>query len=137
MLIMSLLLSAALLFAANLIARKSGRIGVPCLICGVGAFLGVPCLMLPALMLTGIFAALAGVFCRLLGGGPPLFLKCSLASIIASHLLIGIVSWRAVQERMALKERFPTESLAQRLSYETPNYAATSVIAHGQRTGIS
>src|SRR6266849_2151980 len=120
MLIMSLLLSAALLLVANVVARKSGRLAIPCVICGLGAFLGVPCIMFPALMLTGVLTALAGLLCRVLGGGPPLFLKCSLATAVASHLLVGILSFHEVHERRILREQFPAESLAQRLSYETP-----------------
>src|SRR5437762_985348 len=119
MLIVSLLLSAALLIVANLVARRSGRLATPCVICGLGIFVGWPCAMFPALMLTGAVTALCGPLCRVLGGGPPLFLKCSLAAVLASHLLVGILSYPRIQERRTLNAQFPTESLAQRLSYET------------------
>jgi hypothetical protein len=124
MLIMSLVLSAALLFFANVVARKSGRVRVPCVICGLGALLGWPCIIFPALTLTGVLTALSGILCRITGGGPPLFLKCSLVIVAASHVLIGILSWHGVQERRALREQFPAESLAQRLSYETPRLSS-------------
>src|SRR5207253_6107320 len=88
-------------------------------ICGLAAFLGWPCAMFPALALTGIVTALCGLLCFLMRAGPPLFLKCSLATVIASHLLIGILSYSRFQERRMLSAQFPTESMAQRLSYET------------------
>src|SRR5437773_2537628 len=99
MLIVSLLFSAALLVVANLVARKSGRLATPCVICGLAAFLVWPCAMFPALALTGIGTALCGLLCFLMRAGPPLFLKCSLATAVASHLLIGILSYSMFQER--------------------------------------
>jgi hypothetical protein len=116
MLILSLVLSAFLLTIANVVARSTGSLAIPCLICGLGALFGFPCALFPALLLTGFLTALSGIPCHLRGGGPPLFLKCSLAIALASHLLVGIVSYRAVRERRILREEYPTESLVQRLS---------------------
>src|SRR5713226_8455878 len=136
MLITSLLLSAVLLLVANVVARKTGHLAAPCVICGLGAFLG-GCVMFPALMLTGVLAALAGLSCGVLGGGPRLFLKCSLATILASHLLVGFLSLHQVQERRRLREEFPSESLAQRLSYEAPRIPSRPSAADGLSTPAS
>jgi hypothetical protein len=116
MLYMSLLFSVAVLLVANLVARKSGHLGLPCVLCGMS----VLCVLSPAVMLTGVLTAVSGILCHFLGGGPRWFWKCSLASLVASYLLIGIGSWHRVQEQRALREQYRAESLAQRLSYETP-----------------
>ena len=86
--------------------------------------------MFPALILTGFLTALSGILCRSLGGGPAAFLKCSLTTVVASHVLIGILSWREVQERRVLREQFPVESLAQRLAYETPRSSSRPPLPH-------
>jgi hypothetical protein len=115
MLIISLVLSGALLLVANIVARMTGRLATSFIVCGLVALLCAP---FPAFMLTGVLTALSGLLCRVIGGGPPIFLKCSLAAVVASHLFFGILSYSAIQERRILRERFPAESLEQRLSYE-------------------
>jgi hypothetical protein len=114
MLIASLVLSALLLILANAVARMSGRLFVPCVICGVGALFGFPCIVFPGLLLTGFLTALSALPCYI-RGGPPLFMRCSLAIALASHLLVGILSYSQLRERRILREEYPTESLVQRL----------------------
>ncbi len=118
MLVASLFFSFVLVMAAYFRARSSGKFGGACAISAAGVVFGCPCIFFPALALCGFLMLLVGLVCRFTGRGPGFFLKGSLAALVASHLLIGVFSFEDIREQRRLREQYPSESLAERLTYE-------------------
>jgi hypothetical protein len=119
MLVASLFFSCVLVLITYLSARRSGRFGGACALAAAGMVFGCPLIFFPALALCGLLIVLVGLVCRLTGKGTGLFLKGSLAALVASHLFVGISSFEEVREQQRLREQYPAQSLAARLTYET------------------
>jgi hypothetical protein len=131
MLYISLVVCALVLIAANLAARRSlsdaaatsaAGIVVSCL-CG---FAGV---FLPAAFLSAFLLVLVAAVCWFRSGGPGMFLKYSLGAVVGVHVLITLLMLPDLLKRDNLRQRYPTESMTERLAYETrgPTRPASSV----------
>ena len=118
MLVASLILAALVVLAANVAARKSGSLALPCWIAGLSILLGWPCVQFPALMLNGVLMLLAALSCWLTSAKPRFFLIGSLGSFALSHALVGISVFKDIREDQTIRETYPTQSLADRLAYE-------------------
>jgi hypothetical protein len=117
LLLISLGLSAVLLFFANRSARR-GRMSAACGYAFAGAGVGFPCALFPPLIVGGLLTALLGGVIYLVGGRPRHFLVGSVTIMVLAHVGAGLVSFSILRDRQRMREEYPVESLAERLAYE-------------------
>jgi hypothetical protein len=121
MLFFALGLSAVFLLVINLVVWQVGRPSIVslmlCLFSTVSALL---CLAHPALALNAFLVSLVLLACAILGTGPRRFLLASLGATAAAYVVIAVCFVAPeLGEWSALEGRFPMESVADRLAYET------------------
>ena len=75
--------------------------------------------MLPALMLTAAVMFVCGLVCMSRRVAPVTFFKCSLTALAASHCILGIEDFRSAKRSAELAAKYPLESMADRLVYES------------------
>lgn len=119
--LISLAISLGLLFGAQAAARKPSGLGKAGGIGLLGLLFVIPspfCCVAPAIGLSGLLIALSALACGFIHASPRVFWNCCLTAVIGSHLLVGFYSFSIIRERMELRERYPEESMAERLAYE-------------------
>lgn len=123
MFVASLLLSAAFLYVVNDMARKgkSGKYSVGLYRVGILSVLTVflgGCAFSLALPVQALFVMIAASICYYHSEGKRLFLKYSLAVTFIAYLVFAAFQVPELLEWARLKERYPYESLSERLAYE-------------------
>jgi hypothetical protein len=129
MLIMSLVLTIALLAIAYGLARTSARYFAVGILCGLGIFACWPLVMFPAHSLTSLLCFLAAIGCAIANASPRRFLQVSLVLATVSYLFVTAGALLHVSEMNRIRAEFPVESMADRLSYE--NKAAPVAVRDG------
>jgi hypothetical protein len=122
MLVISLIFAGLVVLGVNIAVLKTRRFGP---VCGIGAlsiFLGLPCVILPAVQLNGLLLVLVGLICWLVKAGPRLFLPCSLAAFLVSHAVGAWVAVDRIRDQAELRKEYPSQSLANRLGYEKKGF---------------
>ena len=127
MLIDSLVLSAVLLVVTNLVARftrsASAAAGVACL----GVLASISCMGLlfsPSFTVNAVLLAVTGFVLAASKARPTTFLPASLAMSVLCYAGVGVYFFVSLQD---LKNRYPAESLNDRLAYEnTDRHPETS-----------
>ncbi len=123
MLIISLIACGVLFLTANLAAWSKGGLGsaggVSAAFILVAFLCGLSGVFLPAFALAALLTAIVAGICKYTDATPRTFLKGSIGAIALSHLFVAIIVLPEVLERRDLRERYPIESMAERLAYET------------------
>jgi hypothetical protein len=120
MLIASLVLSAILLTITNAVAFRGTRAGHVCaaLIAGFVLVIGLFVLQVIALALNALLVCLAALACAAFAPKPYRFLKSSLAATAGCYGVLFAGAVWDVGEWVKCRDRYPFESLEERLAYE-------------------
>ncbi len=119
MLFISLFLSFGLLASTNPAATPGNRArhGLAHLLSGLALYFGFFCLQAIPLALNAFLICLAALFCLPFDQRPFLFLKSSLVVTVISYAILSTAAVVDVREWVKLRERYPYESLENRLVY--------------------
>src|SRR5262245_34623800 len=120
MLFSALGLSAVFLLVINFLVWREGRPTiVPLMLCLLATVIGLLFLAHIALAINSFLVGLSLLGCAIADAGPRRFLLASFVATAASYLLICV--WLVgpeLQTWSALEERYPMESITDRLAYE-------------------
>jgi hypothetical protein len=132
MLYIALTISCLLVVLPYAMAWPNGQVRLGAVNCvGAAGVLVGSCIMSPTAAVNALVLWFTGLACYFAKARPRTLLTCSLALTAAMYVYFGSLGIRLATD---LRERYPFESIANRLTYETPRQAG-GVVAREEADG--